>query len=218
MNCYKFRYIVLLLLFWVVSAHAAPLPWGDGKYSHFSDQEPLSDLLKTLAGSQDTPIVVSPSVKDIVSLHVKEIRPTAFFLDLAKTYGLIWYYDKKTLFVYKKDEAQTGSVSLKKMSPNEFTETLKRLEVLDDSFQWKISEVDNIIYFSGPERFVSSVLDMAAVLDKQTLARKQIYRWTDKQGVVNFSNEDPVSRSSADWDVKTQDKSPGFAVVDVIKK
>lgn len=218
MNCYNFRFIALLLLFLVVPAHAAPLPWGAGKYSHFSDQEPLGDLLKTLAASQDTPVVVSPSVKEVVSLHVKEIQPKAFFLELAKTYGLIWYYDKETLFIYKKDEAQTGSVSLKKMSPDEFTATLKRLEVLDDSFQWKISEVDNIIYFSGPERFVTSVLDMAAMLDKQPLARQQIYRWTDKKGVVNFSSEEPVSHSGAEWDVKAQDKPPGFTVVDVVKK
>jgi type II secretory pathway component GspD/PulD (secretin) len=196
---------------------AAPVPWKDGKYSHFSDQEPLSDMLKALAGFQDIPIVVSPKVKDVVSLHFKEQKPQEIFNELAKTYGLIWYYDKEALFVYKEDEVQAASVSLKKTSPKEFTNSLERLDVLDDRFPWEISEVDNVIYFKGPERFVSTVLDLAKVMDTQDLARRQVYRWKDKRGVVNFSSEDPVSGMGAQWDVKTGDKFPGFNVVDVVK-
>lgn len=206
-----------LLLFAACTAAAAPLPWKDEKYSHFSDEEPLGELLKTLAALQDIPIVVSPKVKDVVSLHVIDKQPAAIFQELARNYGLIWYYDKEALFVYKEDEVQTASVSMKKMSPQEFTNSLKRLEVLDERFNWEVSEVDNIIYFTGPERFVSSVLDMAKVMDTQELGRRQIYRWKDRQGVMNFSSEDPVGSMGAAWDVQTDEKFPGFEVVDVVK-
>lgn len=199
------------------SASAAPVPWTADIYSHFSDQEPLSEVLKALAAFQNLPIVVSPKVKDVVSLHFKERKPEDIFSELVKTYGLIWYYDKESLFVYKEDEVQAASVSLKKMSPEAFSNTLKRLQVLDERFQWQISEVDNIIYFTGPERFVSSVLDMARVMDTQTLDKRQIYRWKDHKGVTNFSSEDPVSHMGSAWDVKTGDKFPGFDMVDVVK-
>lgn len=199
------------------SVSAAPVPWTADIYSHFSDQEPLPEMLKTLAAFQNLPIVVSPKVKDVVSLHFKERKPEDIFSELVKTYGLIWYYDKESLFVYKEDEVQAASVSLKKMSPEAFSNALKRLQVLDERFQWQISEVDNIIYFTGPERFVSSVLDMAQVMDTQTLDKRQIYRWKDQKGVVNFSSEDPVSHMGSAWDVKTGDKFPGFDMVDVIK-
>ena len=115
------------------------------------------------------------------------------------------------------EEVQTASVSMKKMSPREFTNALKRLQVLEDRFQWEASEVDNIIYMTGPERFVSTVLSMAKVMDNQDLSRRQVYRWKDKGGVVNFSSEDPVGHMGSEWDVKTDEKFPGFDVVDVVK-
>lgn len=213
------RWVVLSLLLTGTgsAAFAAPVPWTSDNYSHFSDQEPLSELLKTLASLQDLPIVVSAKVKDVVSLHVQNRRPQEIFDELVKNYGLIWYFDKESLFVYKQDEVQTASVSMKKMSPQEFTNALKRLEVLEDRFQWQISEVDNIIYLTGPERFVSAVLDMAKVMDTQNLVRRQIYRWKDKQGVMNYSSEDPVGGMGAEFDVKTDEKFPGFDVVDVVK-
>lgn len=206
-----------MLLLCSGSAFAAAVPWKADVYSHFSDQEPLADVLKTLAAFQDIPIVISPKVKDVVSLHFKQRKPEAIFQELVRTYGLVWYYDKESLFIYKEDEVQTATVSLKKMSPEVFTNTLKRLEILDERFQWQVSEVDNIIYFTGPERFVSAVLSAAATLERQALEKRQIYRWKDKKGVVNFSSEDPVGNLGETWDVKTSDKFPGFDVVDVVK-
>jgi type II secretory pathway component GspD/PulD (secretin) len=214
---FRFRWAAFLLVLAGCAAMAAPVPWKGDNYSHFSDQEPLAELLKTLVSLQDLPIVVSPKVKEVVSLHFQGKKPEEIFNELVRNYGLIWYYDKEALFIYKEDEVQTASVSMKKMSPQEFTNALKRLQVLDDRFQWEISEVDNIIYLTGPERFISSVLDMAKVMDTQDLSRRQVYRWKDKEGVVNFSSEDPVGGMGAEWDVKTDEKFPGFDVVDVVK-
>lgn len=199
-----------------LASQAAPLPWK-GQYSHFSDQEPLSEVLKALASEHSTPIVISPKIKEVVSLHYKEIEPTVLLKELAKNYGLIWYYDKQSLYIYKKDEVQNGSVSMRKMSPADFTAALQRLEVLDDQFQWQASEVDNIVYFTGPERFVSAVLDMAKVMDTQQLDRQQIYRWVDKKGVVNFSSDKPLSTKNPNVDIQVKDQFPGFTVVDVVK-
>lgn len=214
---FTFRWAILSLLLAGNAAIAAPVPWKSDNYSHFSDQEPLPELLKTLASLQDLPIVVSPKVKEVVSLHLQNRKPQEIFNELVKNYGLIWYYDKEALFVYKEEEVQSASVSMKKMSPQEFTNALKRLEVLEERFQWQISEVDNIIYLTGPERFVSAVLDMAKVMDTQDLARRQVYRWKDKAGVMNYSSEDPVGGMGAEFDVKTDEKFPGFDVVDVVK-
>lgn len=214
---FTFRWAILSLLLAGSSTVAAPVPWKADNYSHFSDQEPLSELLKTLASLQDLPIVVSPKVKEVVSLHLQNRKPQEIFNELVKNYGLIWYYDKEALFVYKEEEVQSASVSMKKISPQEFTNALKRLEVWEERFQWQISEVDNIIYLTGPERFVSMVLDMAKVMDTQELSRRQVYRWKNKAGVMNYSSEDPVGGMGADFDVKTDEKFPGFDVVDVVK-
>lgn len=208
---------VLALVISQVS-QAAPLEWSNKKYSHFSDQEPLSAMLQTLATTQGTPIMVSPQVDEVVSMHYKQRLPKDIFDDLVKTHGLIWFYDGETLFVYKEEEAQRGSVSLEKMSPQEFTTALKRLNVLDDQYHWEVSEIDNVIYFVGPERFVSSVLDMAKMLDGQSNKRTQVFKWVDANGQVNYSNERPVNSMDVDKDVAKRERFPGFDVVDVINR
>ena len=212
--------IIVAMGLWLAlsSAMAAPIPWKTDKYSHFSDQEPLSDVLKAIASFEDITIVVSPNVKDVVSLHFEEKPAQDLFKELVKSYGLVWYYNKEALYVYKEDEVQTASVSLKNMKPQEFTTALRRLQVLDDSVPWKSSEVDNVIYFRGPEKLVSAILDLAQVMDNQPVVkRKQIYRWRDKKGVVNFSSDDPLTPIEPASDVTTTDKFPGFDVVDVVR-
>jgi type II secretory pathway component GspD/PulD (secretin) len=170
------RILVVCLLLLTKAAWAAPLTWSQQAYSHFSDQEPLVDLLQTLASTQKVPVVLSPQIKDVVSLHYKQQLPELIFNNLVKTYGLIWFFDGETLYVYKENEAQRGSVSLEKMTPQAFTTAMKRLNVLDSQYHWEVSEVDNMIYFTGPERFVSSVLDMAKMMDTQKLERPQVYK------------------------------------------
>lgn len=198
--------------------YAAPLPWNEKPYSHYSDQEPLSEMMKTLAANQGTPITLSPKVNDVVSMHYKNRTSREIFEDLVKTYGLIWYYDGESVFIYKEEEARRGSVSMENMTPSEFSEALKRLEVLDDQFHWEVSEVDNVIYFTGPERFVSSVLSMAELMDSNASKRTKIFRWTDASGQVNFSNERPLSARNASKDVSTNERFPGFDVFDVIER
>ena len=213
------RMLVVCLLLLTKAAWAAPLTWSQQAYSHFSDQEPLVDLLQTLASTQKVPVVLSPQIKDVVSLHYKQQLPEVIFDNLIKTYGLIWFFDGETLYVYKENEAQRGSVSLEKMTPQAFTTAMKRLNVLDSQYHWEVSEVDNMIYFTGPERFVSSVLDMAKMMDNQKLERPQVYKWIDAKGQVNYSNERPTSTNAeVNKDVATKERFPGFDVVDVINR
>lgn len=213
------RILIVCLLLLTKAAWAAPLTWSQQAYSHFSDQEPLVDLLQILASTQKVPVVLSPQIKDVVSLHYKQQLPEVIFDNLVKTYGLIWFFDGETLYVYKENEAQRGSVSLEKMTPQAFTTAMKRLNVLDSQYHWEVSEVDNMIYFTGPERFVSSVLDMAKMMDNQKLERPQVYKWIDAKGQVNYSNERPTSTNAeVNKDVATKERFPGFDVVDVINR
>ncbi|WP_162596656.1 DUF4124 domain-containing protein [Thiofilum flexile] len=193
--------------------HTASLPWGDRPYSHFSDQEPLADMLTTLAANEKTPIVVSPQIKQVISAHFKSRSVKSIFDEVAKTQGLIWYYDKETLYVYKEDEVKTGSVSLQSLTPHEFIDALKRLDIYDDKFKWEVSEVDNLIKLTGPDRLISTVIDNAKLMDSQASKEKRIYKWKDANGKVHYSSDRPPS---GNWDVKVNEKYPGVVVLDVV--
>jgi type III secretion protein C len=190
---FKERHTIGIILFSILlstSVSAAQLPWSNKVYSHFSDQEPLSSLLATLAASQNTQVTVSKRIDDIVSVHFKQKTAKTIFKELVKAHGLIWYYDGGVLYLSKKDETQTGSVSLEHHTTKEFSQSLRQLGILDDHFYWVESEHDNTVYFKGPERFVSTVLKMSKILDKKP-AKPRIYKWVDKNGVPNFSSTMP---------------------------
>ena len=172
------------------NVYAAPLPWSDKSYSHFSDQEPLESLLKTLAGTENTQISVSKKIDDVVSVHFQNRTVKDIFEELVKAHGLIWYYDGGVLYVSKKDEVQTGSINLKFNTTKEFSQSLRQLGILDEHFYWVESEHDNTVYFKGPEQFVSTVLKMTNVLDKKPV-KSRVYKWVDKDGVPTFSSNMP---------------------------
>ncbi len=194
MNLYrKRRHFICIALFstlFSINLSAAELPWSNKVYSHFSDQEPLASLLETLAASQNTQISVDEKVKDVVSLQFKEKTAKTIFEELVKAHGLIWYYDGDVLYISPKDQIQTGSINLKYHTTKEFAQSLRQLGILDDHFYWKESEHDNTVYFKGPERFVSTVLKMANVIDKKP-SKPRIYKWIDKNGIPTFSSTMP---------------------------
>lgn len=213
----KYFYFLLLL---IMTSHvmAAPLTWNEKRYSHFSDQEPLKDMLQALVSTQSMPLIVSPRVTDVVSLHYKNRLPRDIFNELIRTHNLIWFFDGDTLYVYKESEAQRGSISMKTMSPREFSAALKRLNVLEDQYHWEVSSIDNMIYFSGPERFVSAVLNLARLADSGNTGRPQVYKWTDSRGQINYSNERPLEALDINKDAATIERFSGFDVVDIIDR
>ena len=203
----------VLIIAVLLSTHlsAAQLPWSDKVYSHFSDQEPLSSLLETLAASQNTQVTISKRIDDVVSVHFQKKTAKTIFEELVKAHGLIWYYDGGVLYISKKDETQTGSVNLKYHTTKEFAQSLRQLGILDNHFYWVESEHDNTVYFKGPERFVSTVLKMSKVLDKKP-AKPRIYKWIDKDGVPNFSSKMP-SHFNRSKNLNVIDVDRGVSVV-----
>jgi type III secretion protein C len=181
---------VVLYICLVSSIFAKDLPWTEKTYTHFSDQEPLTDFFAALAASQKTPIVVSEKIDTVVSGYYKKMAPRAIFLEVVKSNGLVWYFDGNTLFINREDEMQTGTVSLTNTSASAFTHSLERLGVLDHHYHWVASDIDQMVYFKGPEQFVTAVLAMSKSLDKKQ-KKSSIYKWVDKNGVTNFSSSLP---------------------------
>ena len=185
--------LLLLILFSCLSASltAEELQWDKEKYTHYSEEQPLKDMLEAMASAQGTSIVISPKVNDIVSVYFKEMYPSEILRSLAQSNKLLWYYDGEILYVYKDDEVQTGSVTLKQISVKDFSQTLRKMGILDKQFYWNEIEEEGIVYFKGPERFVSAVLQMSEILDNNAPSNKKVFKWKDRTGRINYSNINP---------------------------
>lgn len=194
-----------------VNASAKKLDWSKEPYTHYSDQEPLREFLNELAATQKTPIVISEKVDSVVSGYYREMAAEDIFLSVAKAHGLLWYFDGDTLFVNSEDELQTGSVSLTNASASEFTSALERLGILEHHYHWVSSDVDQMVYFKGPEQFVTAVLEMSKVLDKKQTT-PNIYKWVDSKGVTHFSSNPPKKFSNSK-NIKIIEKDKGLVLL-----
>jgi len=185
--------LLITILFTCLSSSliAEELTWNKEKYTHYSEEQPLSEMLEAMASAQGTSIVVSPKVNDIISVYFKEMYPIEILKSLAQSNKLLWYYDGEILYIYKDDEIQTGSVTLKKMSVKDFSQTLRKIGILDKQFYWNEVEEEGIVYFKGPERFVSAVLQMSKILDEREPSNNKVFKWKDDSGRVNYSNINP---------------------------
>ena len=192
------RILLIIVLFLALPSYvmAEKLPWHVEKYTHYAEEQPLKEMLEAMASSQETSIVVSPKVDDIVSVYYKEMYPIDILKSLARSNKLLWYYDGETLYIYKDDEIQTGSVTLEKMSVKDFSQTLRKIGILDEQFYWNEIEEEGIVYFKGPERFVSAVLQMSEILDNQKPNNNKVFKWRDRSGRVNYSNINPEKGGS----------------------
>jgi len=183
--------ILTLLLCFSTNLFAEKLPWDKEKYTHYSEEQPLKEMLEEMAASQETSIVVSPKVTDVISAYYKQMYPIDILKSLAKSNDLLWYYDGKVLYIYKNDEIQTGSVTLKRLSVKQFSQALRKIGILDDQFYWNEVESEGIVYFKGPERFVSAVLQMSEILDNKKPNNDKVFKWVSKSGRVHYSNINP---------------------------
>ncbi|MCK5725542.1 MAG: DUF4124 domain-containing protein [Thiotrichaceae bacterium] len=187
--------IVLISMIIIVSiantAVARDLPWKDNIYTHYSNQEPLRSFLESLAATENTPIIVSDQIDTTISGYYLNKTSKEIFLDVVKANNLAWYYDGDHLYVSRESQMQTGTVKLTHATATEFTKSLKRLGILDHHYHWVKSDIDRMVYFKGPEQFVSAVLEMSKVLDSKA-AKPSIFRWVDKRGVTHFSSELPT--------------------------
>ncbi len=185
--------IALLLLSWSALSGAAPLPWRSTVYSHYSDHEPLSDVLRSLVAGEGISVVVSPRITEVVSLHVQREPPQQVLERLAGLYHLTWYFDGQVLYVYRDDELQTATLKLRRVSPADFTRMLRRVGVFEARFPWRVAERERLVYFAGPRPYVALVMEMAKALERGRGRRAGavVYRWTDAAGVVNFGSAPP---------------------------
>lgn len=183
---------LVVFLFAVSGAGAAELRWPDTIYSHYSNQEPLRDVLESMASSQAIPVVVSDKVQDVISVSFTELSPGEIFSRLMSAYKLTWYYDGNTLYVYRIDETQSAVIKLRSLTPLQFQTSLERLDMFDNRFRWNADQDQKLIYFSGPPRFVSLVNEMAKQLDTARARNPNtVYTWVDRQGITHYSSAPP---------------------------
>jgi type III secretion protein C len=138
------------------AAHAAELQWRDRPYTIVADGKKVSDFIRELASAQGVTAVVDPKIDGTISGHFSG-APLATLRSVCATYGLTYYYDGSLLYIDRAEDGQTQVLPIPKGSAGELSRTLQAMQIPDKRFPLIISDRENTIYVSGPQRYVELV-------------------------------------------------------------
>jgi type III secretion protein C len=135
---------------------AAELQWRDRPYTIVADGKKVTDFLRELASAQGVTAVIDPKIDGTISGHFSG-SPLATLRSVCATYGLTYYFDGSLLYIDRAEDGQTQVFPIPKGSAGELSRTLQAMQIPDHRFPLIISDRENTIYVSGPQRYVDLV-------------------------------------------------------------
>ena len=153
----------------IVTAGGTPAwaasPFGAKKFVYRAEGKKLSDVLQDFAASQDVPIVVDAGVDGTVNAEFNT-RPEDFLNAMTRTYGVIWYHDGTTLFIYPSKAMQSKVFRMRGFDRNQVRQMLGSLGLGDSRFPLRFDEVQQTLLAYGPPRHIELVSTVLEQLER----------------------------------------------------
>ncbi|WP_461833093.1 type III secretion system outer membrane ring subunit SctC [Desulfothermus sp.] len=158
--------IIFLVFLCYLNARATKIPFfKKQKYFFTYKEENIKQVLRDFCSLYGIPVVISEKVKGQVNGVFKGIYPKNFFEDIAKSFGLMWYFDGSVLYVYSSEEIESCLIRLRFKSIDRLKNTLKSLKIYDNRFPLREGDKDGIVFVSGPPKYVELVMQTAQLID-----------------------------------------------------
>jgi type III secretion protein C len=154
-------------------AMAAEPAWSSKKIV-FAAIEPkdLRVFLREFAAQQGVGIFIDPEVKGELTGRY-ELAPRNMLELLARTFGLIWYYDGRILYIYPSTAIESAVLRLNESTPQQLERTLDRLGVSDARYPLSFDGDRGTMLVSGPKRYVELVKQAASASDRSSESAEQ---------------------------------------------
>jgi len=147
-------------------AAAAPAsPFGGKRFVYRADGKKLIDVLQDFAASQDLPVVVDSGVEGSVNANFNS-RPEDFLNAMTRTYGVIWYFDGTTLFIYPSRAMQSRVFRMRGYDRQEVRQMLGNLGLGDARFPLKFDDRQQTLLAYGPPRHIELVSTVLEQLER----------------------------------------------------
>jgi type III secretion protein C len=171
MNARRMLATLLLGLAPALPVPAAEMNWGSKKVVYAAiEQKDLRAFLRELAAQQGVGVFVDPEVKGELAAGRYELSPRSMMELLGRTFGLIWYFDGRVLYVYPGTSVESAVIRLNDSSSTQFQRTLERLGIADARFPISFDGERGAVLVSGPKRYVELVRQAATASDRSTEA------------------------------------------------
>ncbi|WP_434524028.1 type III secretion system outer membrane ring subunit SctC [Photorhabdus asymbiotica] len=186
------------------------LDWLPTPYNYLAKGESLRDVLVNFGANYEASVIVSDKVTDQVSGHFEHEGPQEFLQHLSSLYNLVWYYDGSVLYVFKNSEIQSRLLKLEQTNATELKQVLKRAGIWESRFGWRPDSNNQLVYVSGPPRYLELVDQTASALEQQSLLR------SEKTGALTIEIFPLKYASVVDRKIQYRDtniEAPGIATI-----
>jgi type III secretion protein C len=139
--------------------------WADKKFIYRADGKKLTEVFQDFAASQSVPVVVDAGVDGNVSASFNA-SADSFLNAMSKTYGVIWYFDGVTLFVYPSGAMQNRVFRLRGFDRSQVRDMLNSFGLGDARFPLRYNEADQSVFAYGPPRHIELVANVIDTLEQ----------------------------------------------------
>lgn len=159
---------LLVLLLLAQSGAAADLQWRGRPFQIVASEKPLPDLLRELAASQGTTLMIDPKIAGTISGKFNA-APLAILDNLCATYGLTWYYDGALLYIDPASESRSEVMAIGSRPGNAdwLIQSLIQLRIYDKRYPLLVSAREGTVRVTGPRRYVEMVRQAARLGDQK---------------------------------------------------
>ncbi|MBI9092603.1 MAG: type III secretion system outer membrane ring subunit SctC [Desulfobacterium sp.] len=126
-------------------------------FSHYSETEPLVNLLETFARSQGLRAAFTENVKGEVSGLFSDLEPEHFLAGIYTAFGIEWYILDDILHFYVKRDLERRLVYLSAAKPSEMRQILVEAGLLSAQLPCRSNDKRKVIIFSGPASYAEGV-------------------------------------------------------------
>ena len=157
--------LALMLLASPCPGAEAGVPFAGRHFTYRADGKKLSEVLQDFAASQGLPVVIDPGVEGTVNANFNT-QPEQFLAAMTRTYGVIWYYDGTTLFIYPSRAMQSRVFRMRGYDRQQVRQMLGSLGLGDARFPLRFDDANQTLLAYGPPRHIELVATVLGELER----------------------------------------------------
>jgi type III secretion protein C len=160
----------------VLRAQAAPPKSGSAVfpvlYSHFSDQEPVSQVLADFARQEGFLCTVSGAVTGLVSGRFEQVPPEVFLDGLKTAFGVMWYIQGRTIHFFHDSEWSSQAYSSRTGQAAQLYALLQGSAALSPQLPLKPPGSGGLLILEGPPAYIEQLMRSAEILEQSQSQRR----------------------------------------------
>ncbi|MCD0457892.1 type III secretion system outer membrane ring subunit SctC [Roseiconus lacunae] len=165
----NFGGVTLLLL---VSAFArsatAQLPTLSEQYRYRAVDQTLPDALRAFAWDQRLHLVLDPEIPSHKISDQAEMPPEQFLDYMTHKYGLIWYFDGTSLYIYPGSRLVTYPFTLTGTTAGKVKQALNHLNAYSNAYPFRVMGEQNVMLVVGPPRYLEMIQFVIRALEAES--------------------------------------------------